>query len=346
MKRKDFLRGLGIAGLGSVLPAGKSAAAPATLDKLLAPPPNCTLIPSETAGPYPLDLSGNSAMFRQDTREGRAGVQLNLKLRIIGAANCLPMPNCRVDIWHCDKDGYYSGYTTNAHNGTQNHVGETFCRGIQMTDANGEVNFICLFPGWYPGRITHIHFQVFLSSVLQVTSQLTFPVTEKNAIYVANPTIYGNASGGYGPDPVTFATDNVFADGYALQLATLTPNSMTGGYDSFLEVTINGSGTTGLQNLEPETGGQFKMGQNYPNPYRDATTIPFTLTYPSNVRIELWDLTGRKVGVVSQDNMAEGAQTITLNMKQLGLATGNYVYQIEVENSNGVFRQCKMMTGY
>ncbi|MEI7803685.1 MAG: T9SS type A sorting domain-containing protein [Bacteroidota bacterium] len=207
-----------------------------------------------------------------------------------------------------------------------------------MTDVNGEVNFTTVFPGWYSGRVAHIHFQVFLSSVLQATSQLTFPETEKNALYAANPP-YST----YGPDPTAISADNVFSDGYTVQLATLTGNP-TDGYDVYLEVTISGSGVTGLQNLEPETGGQFKLKQNFPNPYSEETTIPFTLANQSDVTIELWDLTGRKMASILNTEMSAGEQTVTLNMKSLGLPVGNYVYQIQVENKNGIFRQCKLMS--
>ena len=51
-----------------------------------------------------------------------------------------------------------------------------------MTDANGEVEFLTKFPGWYPGRTVHIHFQVFLNSMLQVTSQFCYPTAGKNAL--------------------------------------------------------------------------------------------------------------------------------------------------------------------
>ena len=335
-KRRDFLKLSGLAGAASLIPIS-----PSKLKQLtpLMPGGGCTLIPSETAGPFPLDLSGNQEMFRSDIRESQVGVRLDQKLRIIGAENCLPMPNCRVDAWQCNAHGYYSGFTTNGHNGQQNHVDETFLRGIQMTDAYGEVTFTTIFPGYYPGRIVHIHFQVFLSSVLQVTSQLTYPLTEKNALLTSN-TPYS----AYGADPLNFDTDNIFEDGYALQLATLTPNTETGGYDSFLEVTINGSGTTGLKKLEPETGGQFKLGQNFPNPFINETAIPFSLKEKSNVKLELFDLTGKKVAVIQKPGMSAGDQKIEVNLKTLNLNKSSYLYQLEVENSIGVFRQCKMMT--
>ena len=62
----------------------------------------CVLISSETAGPFPLDLTENQTFFRQDVRESEQGVKLNLKLKIFGLNNCEPMRNLRVNIWHLD----------------------------------------------------------------------------------------------------------------------------------------------------------------------------------------------------------------------------------------------------
>ena len=334
MKRKDFLRGLGLAGASTLLPGSKSVARPQSGLSLLGNPV-CTLIPSETAGPFPLDLTANSTFFRQDIRENKTGVKLNVKLKIIGVNNCEPMPNLRVNIWHCDKDGLYSGYSQQ---NNQGQAGLTYLRGYQMTDANGEVNFVTIFPGWYTGRICHIHFQVYVSSVYAAISQLTFPIATKNALYAANSGLYAK-----GADPLTFSTDNIFSDGYDYQLATLTPNA-TEGYDAYLEVAIAGSGTTGLAAHEPETGGQFKLGQNYPNPYFGETTIPFTLSNASDVQLDLFDLAGRKLTEIRKEGLSAGPNTIVVNTASLGLPTGNYVYQLQVENSNGVYRQCKMMT--
>ncbi len=95
MKRGDFLKGLGIIGAGAVVPlnAVKSFAADANgAGKTTGA---CVLIPSETEGPFPLDLTttNSATYFRQDVREDRAGSPLHLKLKIIGLTNCLPMGN-------------------------------------------------------------------------------------------------------------------------------------------------------------------------------------------------------------------------------------------------------------
>jgi hypothetical protein len=132
-----------------------------------------------------------------------------------GLDNCEPMQNVRVHIWHCDKDGLYSGYQT--------QQGLTYLRGWQMADANGEVEFITILPGWYPGRVCHIHFQVYVSSMYAAISQLTYDVETKNEIYAANPEFYTK-----GADPILPSQDDVFADGYDYQIAGLTPNDNTG----------------------------------------------------------------------------------------------------------------------
>jgi protocatechuate 3,4-dioxygenase beta subunit len=331
--RREFIKTTGLLGAASLIPFGNVIAENNGSNKVA----SCTLIPTETAGPFPLDLTANTTFFRQDIRETKTGVQLNLRLKIIGDANCLPMQNLRVNIWHCDKDGLYSGYSQ-ANNPGQ--AGLTYLRGYQFTDANGEVEFITIFPGWYTGRICHIHFQVYVSSHYAAISQLTFPVAVKQAIYAANPGLYSN-----GADPMTLATDNVFSDGYAFQMATLTPNTTTGGYDSYLEVTIQGSGvTTGIGHLEKENAKNFDLGQNYPNPYLNETTIPIYLELPSDVTLDLFDLQGRKVKTIERNGLSSGEYTFDLNMQRLGLPTANYAYQLTVKNSNGVFVGSKLMT--
>jgi protocatechuate 3,4-dioxygenase beta subunit len=334
MNRKSFLKGLGLAGASSVLPFDKALA---RTSEIALPPNACpTLIPSETEGPFPLDLTANTTFFRKAANETQTGVALNVKLRIVGAANCLPMKNVRVNIWHCTKDGIYSGYNNAMNAGT---VGSTYCRAYQFTDNNGVAAFTTIFPGWYNGRIAHIHFKVTVSTAYGAVSQLTFPIAEKNALYAANPALYPK-----GADPMSVAADNVFSDGVAFQLSTLTKNA-DGSYDAFLEVTVNGTGTTGVGHAEKENAKQFSIGQNFPNPFDKTTTIPFKLINGGDVTIDLYDLNGRKIAtLLNENNMLSGEHQCLVNFQELGLATENYMYQIEVKNSDGLFKDVKMMT--
>ena len=99
----------------------------------------CVLAPEQTEGPY--YVSG--AKVRRTITEGRPGVSLTLRLRVVDASSCKPIRNAAVDVWHADALGNYSGV------GAQ--VGKTFMRGVQKTDANGLALFRTVYPGWYQG---------------------------------------------------------------------------------------------------------------------------------------------------------------------------------------------------
>ena len=197
---------------------------------------NCAIIPNETQGPFPLlAVLSNAAMVRKDITAGKTGVPLTVKLKLIDVNNgCEPIANAAVYIWHCDKDGSYSGYSS-TQNG--NHAGETFLRGIQVTDSTGLVGFNTIYPGWYAGRITHIHLQVYLNDNLTVTatatSQLAFPQTTTATVY--SSALY--TTHGQNTSVTSFTADNIFADGTSYQMTEITGNT-TDGYVATLTVGI------------------------------------------------------------------------------------------------------------
>lgn len=328
MNKRDFLRLGGIAGLAALVPSKPVKAAP--------PAGECVLIPSETEGPFPLDLTENLTFFRQDLREDRQGVPLRVRLRVMGLGNCLPMENVRVNIWHCDKDGLYSGYSNNMNQG---QAGKTYLRGYQITDADGEVEFLTIFPGWYNGRICHIHFRVYVSSSYAAVSQLTFEKQTKNELYAQHSSIYTK-----GADPLDYTQDNIFSDGYQQQLATLTYNAETEEYETFLELSVQGNGTTDVGHIEKENAKRFLLEQNYPNPYANKTVIPFTLKESAHVVLDLWDLAGRKVATLVDETRAPGRHTLPVDTAALGIANAGMIYRIQVHTADGVFATSKMMT--
>ena len=145
---------------------------------------------------------------------------LTLTVSLVDAnASCAPIKGARIDVWHCDADGVYSGVSQPGNDTT----GETFCRGIQLTDANGQATFQTVYPGWYQGRITHVHFQVFLDSGLAATSQIAFPEEVTAAVYAVDP----YATKGPNTSVQGLADDMVFSDGTQYQMA-----SVTGGADA------------------------------------------------------------------------------------------------------------------
>ncbi len=131
-----------------------------------APLSSCLLSPGMTEGPYYLD----DMLVRQDITDGKAGVPLNLTMTVVDAETCTPIANAAVEIWHCDANGFYSGFVDNSPGGQAGDAAYvedgsdagTFLRGIQLSDDAGNVTFTTLYPGWYGGRAIHIHLSVHL----------------------------------------------------------------------------------------------------------------------------------------------------------------------------------------
>ena len=111
---------------------------------------------------------------------------------------------------------------------------------MQAADSSGQVTFTSIFPGCYAGRWPHIHFEVYpsLSAATNVankiaTSQIALPKAASDLVY---------ATAGYETSVtnlsrITLATENVFSDGSALELATMS-GSIASGLTASLTVAV------------------------------------------------------------------------------------------------------------
>ena len=142
---------------------------------------SCTLYPKQTEGPFYLD----DDLVRADITEGKPGTPMKLRVRAVAAGTCAPLAGVAVDVWQCDAGGVYSGFPGQL--GGLDTTGQTFLRGTQITDADGWAAFDSIYPGWYPGRTTHIHFKVRPTATTEATSQLYFPEDVTTAVYQTPP---------------------------------------------------------------------------------------------------------------------------------------------------------------
>lgn len=206
----------------------------------------CTKIPEETAGPYPGEGSNGpnvlnqTGVVRSDIRSSFAGltgtadgIPLTIALTIVSASTCAVLANRAVYLWHCDRAGRYSLYSSGV-------TSQNYLRGVQEADANGKVNFTSIFPACYSGRWPHIHFEVYpsLAAATNVankiaTSQLALPKATCDLVYATT----GYESSVTTLSQVTLATDNVFSDGSSLELATVT-GSIASGLTATLTVAV------------------------------------------------------------------------------------------------------------
>jgi len=255
LERLNRRRALGLLGLGagalalggcggddsgSTGSSGSVAATPTPTPSATATPTpgatggTCTAFASETNGPYPADGTNTSqgstsnvltlsSFQRSDIRSsvgiGTAapGVTTTVTLTMVDVNNaCSPLAGYAVYLWHCDAVGDYSLY---------DQPNESWLRGVQVTDANGQVTFTTIFPGCYAGRYPHIHFEVF-SSLANATSgryarlisQIAMPADACSAVY-ADTAVYGGSGGRFAATSI--ADDGIFADNSDAQQAAM-----------------------------------------------------------------------------------------------------------------------------
>ena len=181
----------------------------------------CAITPTETVGPFP----SLTDLFRSDIREGKAGTVLTLTVKVVNVnSSCAGVANANVEIWHVDATGNYSQY------GTQ--TAQTFLRGIQTTNSNGEVTFTTIYPGWYQGRATHIHLEVTIGGVSRKVTQIAFPETVNNTVHLSG--VYASR----GTNPMSNLSDGIFSDSLSSELVTPTGNAASG-YSATFQVGIS-----------------------------------------------------------------------------------------------------------
>jgi protocatechuate 3,4-dioxygenase beta subunit len=239
--RRDALKIFGAGGAAAILTTlGASRAA-------LAATPTAE-VPTETAGPYPGDGSNgpdvldDTGIVRHDIRRSfgssrtlAKGIPLRVNLTVTEAArDYAPMIGAAVYLWHCDRSGKYSMYSSGVED-------ENYLRGIAKTDADGTAWFTTIFPACYSGRWPHIHFEVYSSVTKAVsngpivkTSQLALPKSICSKVYATS----GYSAGVRNLAQTSLSTDNVFSDDKAIhQLATVT-GSVGKGYVANLTIGV------------------------------------------------------------------------------------------------------------
>ncbi|WP_157971368.1 intradiol ring-cleavage dioxygenase [Dyella sp. C9] len=210
--------------------------------------PACSLNPEQTEGPYYLDR----ALLREDITEGRPGQPLILRFEVLDSRTCRPLSGTALEVWHCDAQGQYSGFTAMSAGGPgmgpppggpppsgrppgpppggtppgppPNGDGMplrtvatdelTFLRGVQMADERGLAGFRTIFPGYYAGRVNHIHLKLHVGGQMQDghyrgghtvhTGQLFFP--EEASIAAMTQAAYQR----HGLTRTTLAEDQVY----------------------------------------------------------------------------------------------------------------------------------------
>jgi protocatechuate 3,4-dioxygenase beta subunit len=227
--------------------SGSGSSSAATTATTAAATTDVDKIPEETAGPYPGDGSNGlnvltqDGVVRSDIRSSfgaasgvAAGVPTTIKFTVLDSSNGgAPLAGAAVYVWHCDRDGRYSGYS-------QGVTNENYLRGVQETDASGVATFTSIYPACYSGRWPHVHFEVYPSLAEATTAGTKLATSQIALTEDVSDTVY--ATEGYSQsvrnmNQVSLSTDMVFRDGAELETPTVT-GSVSDGYVVSLKVGV------------------------------------------------------------------------------------------------------------
>jgi hypothetical protein len=101
------------------------------------------------------------------------------------------------------------------------------------------------------------------------------------------------------------------------------------------KIWFNGSGiTTGIDPISGTTPENFSLSQNYPNPFNPVTKISFAIPKNNLVTLKIYDISGKEVATLINENMSAGEYEATFDASKL--SSGVYFYKLTSGNFNDV----------
>jgi len=339
IERRQILK-MGALGIGVLLAgAGTGVVTKATTPAASAAAACVSEIPQETAGPYPADGSqvsnqylnalALSGIVRSDIRTSLGtghtapGIPATIELTLVSTeGDCAPLAGYAVYLWHCNRDGQYSLYSSGV-------TSEDYLRGVQQADSNGKVTFTSIFPACYSGRWPHIHFEIYPSLAAATsasnaihTTQLALPEDTCRVVYATSG--YTNSLSNL--NNTSLDSDNVFGDGHEWQVATVTGDT-TNGYTVALTVGVAATpsaspspspspspslGAATSLTLNGASGGSAQAGSSAP--YYINQTVVLTAT-PNSGQVFLgWQISGSSVGHAAYGDIASWDNPLSLTL--------------------------------
>ncbi len=126
-----------------------------------------------------------------------------------------------------------------------------------------------------------------------------------------------------------------FADDHQLQL--IPTNNMTG---ATTIIPYDGSPFTGVEEIaQTRLPLEFSLEQNYPNPFNPSTTISYSIPSASHVRLVVYDIQGREVGLLVNGLRSPGFYQVTFDGKQLSSG----IYFCVLETDSRIMKQKMLM---
>ncbi len=137
-----------------------------------------------------------------------------------------------------------------------------------------------------------------------------------------------------------FPVDYLYTHGvkiYEDRVISTWSDERTGNFDVFCNVRsfTNPDSTVSINQISAEVPEKYKLYQNYPNPFNPSTNIRFDISKTSEVKLSIYDITGREVSVLVNEKLLSGSYEFTFN--STGLSSGVYIYKLSIPGVQKAF---------
>jgi hypothetical protein len=152
-----------------------------------------------------------------------------------------------------------------------------------------------------------------------------------------NPRFFGGSFDGHS----SIASDTLTLDGASTAFVYSNPRFFGGSFSGATTVRGDSVFTLDVEEKIPSVRlpKDYALAQNYPNPFNPTTIIQYDLPSPSLVRLEVFDMLGRKVASLVNATQSAGTHTYTLRASAFSLSSGVYFYRLQA----GEYAQTRKM---
>jgi len=188
----------------------------------------------------------------------------------------------------------------------------------------------------------------------------TITINSATSVYMANYKTQFKLLGSVQPAgiPVTIVGANTFYDSATVLTVSSSPYSLpyngktyyfsrwmgagTGSYtgnnptfqlnmnNPINQIVFYDTVNTGITKLGSEIPNKYDLYQNYPNPFNPSTKIKFDIIRNENVKLEIYDITGRSINTLVNGKLEAGKYEFTMTASSI--PSGVYFYKLETEN--------------
>jgi hypothetical protein len=215
-------------------------------------------------------------------------------------------------VWHDNRDGnpeiYYKRSTTN---------GENWGPDVRLTNSNGDSFNPVVLASLNAVHVTWVDDR-------DVNEQIYYKISTDAGI------TWGNDQK---------LTHQTFPDAYFPSIAVsgsavhlVWQDERDGNWEIYYKRNPTGN-PIGLQNISSEIPKAFILNQNYPNPFNPATVIEFSVPKASNISLSVYDITGRVVSILVNEELKAGMYKFNFDAE--GLSSGVYIYKLETDGYIG-----------